>query len=284
MKKRVIGYIFNDKKKSLEEKKFLRIAKKLDLELIFFNLSDRITKNELEEKAKKCDIIFNNCGDYIANELVKTFEILGKKVIDGSDAFVYPEDKWIFYMECRKNKIPCPETILLSDNIYRAKKDLEEFGKWPVVLKLIQGCRGEGVKRAKNMSEAIKIIKKFWERENDKIPIIAQEYINSDSYRVTLINGKIVQTAIKKRSGWKASGCQSESFKKFKVDKELEKISKKIVKLTKIKICGIDFAKSKDKWLVIEVNAEPSLRLFDCEYDHLIEETLKLLKSLANKK
>ncbi len=279
MKKAVIGYIFDERKKRLEEKKFLRIAKKLNIEVVFFNVADELNKEEIEKKAKKCQIIFNDSGEYITNEIVKYLELLGKKVIEDSKTAYYPEDKWLFFIECKKNKIPCPETVLLPTNIESAKKELKHFNQWPVVLKKIYGCRGEFVERAKNIKEAIEIMRKFWGKENDRTPIIAQEYIGSDSYRVTLIGGKIVQTAIKKRGGWKASGCASMKIRKFKLDGEIENISKKVAKMSKIKICGVDFAKNNGKWIVIEVNAEPSLKFFDCERDKMIEEVLKFLKS-----
>jgi RimK family alpha-L-glutamate ligase len=285
MKKAVIGYIFNNNKKDLEDKKFSRIAKKLNIELVFFNLEEDLDEKEVEKKAKKCQIIFNDSGESIANELVKTLELLGKKVIENSKVSYYPEDKWVFFLRCKKNKIPTPKTILLSDNLPEIKKELKEFNEWPVILKRVYGCRGEFVDRAKNVDEALKIIKRFWEgKTEDRASIIAQEYINSNSYRVTLIDGKIVQTAIKKRSGWKASGCQSERFRKFKLDKNIKKISRQVAKMSGIKLCGVDFAKANGKWLVIEVNAQPSLKLFDCEHDKMIEKTLKFLKKSSNKK
>jgi len=285
MKKLVIGYLFNDKKKKLEEKKFIRIAKKLGIEIIFFNLFEKFNIKELENDIKKCQIFFNDSGEPIVQEFAKSLELMGKKVVETPEIAYYPEDKWIFYLECKKNKIPTPETILLPSGMNNTQKELEEFSRWPVVIKKVYGCRGEFVERAKNLNEAKNIIKKFWKGEKeDRDPLIAQEYINSDSYRVTLIDGKIVQTALKKRSGWKASGCNVTKLRKFKLDKNAEKISKQIARISKIKICGVDLAKKDGKWLAIEVNACPSLKLFDCEHDKLIETVLLFLKKEAHKK
>jgi RimK family alpha-L-glutamate ligase len=281
VKKITIGYIFNSKRKGIEEKKFFKVAKKMNIELVLFNLSDEINEKEVEEKAKKCKIIFNDTGEEIAYELVKTLEILGSKVVEKSKVTYYPEDKWIFSVMCRKNKIPIPKTILLPTDLESAKKELIGFKQWPVVLKRVYGSRGEFVDKADNIREAINVIKVFWKKGNERLAILAQEYVNSDSYRVTVIGDKIMQTARKKRSGWKASGCSSERFWKFKIDNELRKIIKKVMKAFDIKICGIDFAKNKDKWVVIEVNAEPSLKLFDSEHEMMIKETLKLLIKLA---
>ncbi len=281
MKKRVIGLIFNSKRLGIDEKKFFKVAKTMNIEIVPFNLACELREEELKEKARKCEIIYNDTGEYISNEIVKTLEEFGSKVVESSKTAYYPEDKWVFYLECERNGIPTPKTILLSCDIESAKKELNEFNQWPVVLKRVYGGRGEFVARAENVKQAIKIIKNFWNKGNERLPIIAQEYINSDSYRVSLIGGEIVQTARKKRSGWKASGCSSERFWRFKVDKNLERIVKKVAKFSKIKISGIDLAKNKGKWLVIEVNAEPSLKLYDCEHENMIRKTLKLLMKLA---
>jgi glutathione synthase/RimK-type ligase-like ATP-grasp enzyme len=287
MQKRVIGYIYDRKKPTIEEKTFKKVAKKLGLEIIFFNLSEKIDNKEMIEKAKRCDIIFNDAGEAIATEIVKTFELLGKKVVESSSSNYYPEDKWFFYVECKKNNIPTPKTNLLSTDLNSAKKELEELNSWPIVLKKITGCRGESVDRARDIKEAENVLKKFWKNEedpSDRIPVIAQEYIISDSYRIMLINEKIVQTVLKRRGGWKASGCHSESFKRFKVSKKLAITSKKIAKMSGIKICGIDYAKRGKEWLVIEVNAEPSLKFFMSEHETLVKKVLEFLIKDSKKK
>lgn len=279
MKKAVIGYIYDNSRPSIEDKKFFKIAKKKNIELVPFNISYELEQDKIEEKAKKCDIIFNDAGEMIAIELVKTLEALGKQVYEKSDAAYYMEDKWIFAVKCRKHKIPTPKTILLSDNLKTAKKELINFNSWPVVLKRVFGCRGEFVEKADNPDEAIETIKHLWKKGNEKLPIIAQEFIESDSYRVTLINNEIVQTAIKKRHGWKATGCNDLKFRRFKLDSDIERMALKLAKISKIKICGIDFAKNKGKWLAIEINAEPSLKLYDTDHDMMIGKTLDFLKN-----
>lgn len=278
MKKPVIGLIF-DNKIGFEEKRFFRAAKKLNIELVLFNLIDEIREGEIEEKAKRCGIIYDDAGDPIATELVKTLEILGKKVIEKGKIAYYTEDKWIFYLKCFKHKIPTPETILLPVDLNSAKKELIEFGHWPVILKRIYGTWGEFVDKADNVNQAVRVIKNFWKKGRDRLPIIAQEYINSDQYRVTIIGKKVVQTSLKKRSGWKATGVYKYRLKKFKMDTELKKIVKKLIKISDIDICGLDFAKKNGKWVVIEANAEPGLDAVKSEREKLIEKVLLFLKS-----
>lgn len=278
-KKKRIGYIFSGKKFGEDEKIFLKLAKKKNIELIMINVSKDINEADFEEKIKKCDLIFNSTAEDFALEYAKTAENFGKKVIDSPYAFYYTEDKWEFFVKCKKNKISTPETKLLSENTGFAKKELKKFGRWPVILKRIDGTMGEYVEMAKDLNQAVYIINKFWKKGSEKLPIIAQEFIHSASYRITVIGGKIVQTALKEnKSSWKATGVYANHFKKFKVDKELKKIVDKIIKIVKINICGIDLLKKDGKWIVIEVNSEPDFAFFENEREKLIGLTLNFLK------
>jgi len=281
MKKVSIGYIFNEICPKTEDKLFIELAKKKGINLILINTNKYLTEEDMEEDVKKCDLFFNNSTEDISMEFVKTLEELGDRVIEPSNKFYYFEDKWMFFLKCFKHKIPTLNTILLSENIPVAKKELISFGHWPVILKRIQGNNGEYVAMAKNTTEAEKIMKKFWKKGSERLSIIAQEFANSLSYRVTIVGGKIVQTAIRPGKGWKKTGNHSNHIGKFKIDKELEKIIKKTIKVFGISVCGIDFLKKDGKWLVLEINAQPGLDFFIHDRKRLVGEILDFLKKEA---
>lgn len=278
MKRPVIGYICDSVGLESEDKLFVKIADKMGMDIVFFNASEDIDEKELARKADLCDIIYNDTSMYIAIEMTKTLEELGKKVIDPSKVYYYTEDKWLFYLKCRNNNIPTPDTVLLSDNLDAVRSELDKFGHWPVILKRVYGERGEFVERADGIDEAIMKIKGLWAKGNERLPIIAQEFIKSDSYRVTVIGDEIVQTAVKKCHGWKATGCYARRFRKFVVDDGLKKIVAKLLKASGISICGIDLLKKEGEWSVLEINAEPSFKFFNCETEKLIKDVLVFLK------
>jgi len=279
-----MGYLCFGKKIDDEDKIFLKLAKKKKIELIVFNAFYEIDEKELAEKIKKCGVIFNNSAEVAAIELAKTIEALGGKVIDSTKTYYYPEDKWMFFVKCKEHNIPSPDTVLLPENLKEAINEIKKFSKWPVVLKRVSGTCGEYVERAKNSSEASKIIKKFWKKGSEKLPIIAQEYVSSPSYRVTVIGKEIVQTAVKKNYNWKATGVYTKRVRRFKVDKELDILIKKILKITNIKVCGIDFIKKDDKWLVLEANSQPAFDFFESEKEKLILKVFDLLIEEAKSK
>lgn len=247
------------------------------------NILDPFNKEKLEDLIKKCDLFYNSSGEESVLEHLKMIEEFGKKVIDSSKVYYYTEDKWMFYLKCKKHNIPTPETILLSNNLNMIRSELKEFGRWPVVLKRIYGTNGQYVEKANNINEAIKIIKLFWQKDCDKISVIAQEFIKSPSYRVTIINKKPMQSAIKKSNNWKCTGVYSKKCDAFKIDKNLKRIIKKVADATRINVCGIDLLKKDGNWLVIEVNAEPGLDFIDNQEKMLISKILDFLKSYSFK-
>ncbi len=286
MKKKVIGIICCGRKELTNEIKiFIELAKKKEVRLKFINISDKFNIKSVKRKARECDIIYCSVWDEFSVELIKTMEEWGKKIFESSNSYYYTEDKWMFYIKCRKHKIPTPETILLSENLNNAKRELKEFGRWPVIIKRVYGTMGEYVGKAKGIGEAEALMKKFWKRGSEKLPLIAQEFIKSPSYRLTLIGNKIMQTALKRnKSGWKATGVYAKKFEHFKVDRGLKKIIKKLMKFVDIKICGVDMFKRDGKWLLIEVNAQPSLDFFEGETEKIVETTLDFLIKESEKR
>jgi ribosomal protein S6--L-glutamate ligase len=283
MRKLTVGFILDGAGLTKEEKIFLKLAKKKNIELLMMNISKDLIE-DIEEKIRRCDIFFNNSSSEFAIEIVKTIEELGKKIIDSSKTFYYDEDKWMFFLKCKTHKIPTVRTILLSESIPLAKKELKEFDFWPVILKRVEGTMGQYVDKADNLTQAEKIIRKFWKKGGQRLPIIAQEFIKSPSYRVTIIEDKIVQTALKESKGWEATGVYTDHFERFKIDKELKKIIDKIIKVFKIKICGVDLLKKEGKWLVLEINPQPGLDFFIKDMGRLIDKILNFLKKQIRKK
>jgi glutathione synthase/RimK-type ligase-like ATP-grasp enzyme len=283
MKKKVIGILYSGKFGD-DEKFFLEHGKKKGVQIILINLSKKWDINNLKRIVKKCDLVYNSTAESYSIEIVKTIEEFGRKVIESSRSYYAFEDKWIFYLKCKKKKIPVPKTILLSTNILNAKNEVKSFGKMPVILKELSGTMGEHVERANSLPQVEEILKKFWKGKR-KFPVIAQEYIKSPSYRVTLIGNKIVQTALKgNKHGWKATGVYAKTCGRFKVNWKLRKIIDKLKKFVNIKICGIDLLKKNGRWVVLEVNAQPGLDFFQEEREMLIIEALDFLIEEISKK
>ena len=145
----------------------------------------------------------------------------------------------------------------------------------------MEGEQGEFVEKADNIPQAVKLIRDFWKKGNERLPIIAQELIKSLSYRVTVIDGEVVQTALKDGHGWKATSMYAKKVEKFEISRKLESLVKKITKVCRINICGMDFLKKGDDWFIIDINAEPSFEFFEDEREKIIEKVVDFLKRSA---
>ena len=283
MKKVVIGYLYAGPILGKDEYAFKRIAKKLKIDLILFDIFDGPPLNIMKEAFSKCDIFFNNSAEEFSFEIEKTIEELGKPIIDTSQSYYVSEDKWVFYLMCKDHNIPPPETILLSEKLDNAKKELNECNRWPVVLKRVSGTMGEFVERANDIKESITILEKFWKKGSQRLPVIAQELVISPCYRVTVINGKIVQSIMKNAKGWKKTGVFEKRNKRFFIDIDLKKIIKTISSFSKIKVLGIDFLKKGNKWIALEVNSAPAFDFIESDRDKIIKKVLIFLKKEALK-
>ncbi len=280
---KVIGYIYYGFR-TPDEKFFIKVSKKKNIKIQMFNLFKKMDLKKVKKKAKSCDLIFNNSGEEKAVKFVKYLESIGCRVIESSKSYYRDENKWSLYLQCKKNKIPVPRTILLPNEINQAIKKLEKNAKWPIVLKRIYGCQGDFVEKANSLEEAEKFIKRFNEKSKIKQPIIAQKFIPSPSYRVLTINGKIIQTALKKKGFWKKTGVYTKDFKKFRITQTLRRIVRKISKFSEIKICGIDLLRKNGRWYVLELNAQPCLAFFDKEREKLVEKIINFLIGEIEKK
>lgn len=278
MNKSVIGILISGREMPETTQKLIELAKESFMEVLTLNISSEVTQEDLE-KMIACDIIFNDSGEEFAINYIKIFENIGIPVVESSKSLIQ-ENKWNFYKICVKNNIPVPNSILLDTNLEIAKKQLEEFNTWPVILKRVVGTWGDYVSKAENSDEAIEVMKKFWEKGNQVIPILAQEFIDSFSYRVTYIGDEIVQTAIKENNNWKCTGVYARNFKKFEIDPQLDEVIKKLMKAFDIKICGVDLLKKGEDWFVIEVNTEPALDFFSDETETLLRKELALINKI----
>ena len=282
-KPKVIGYVYYGYR-TLDERFFMKIAKNKNVKLIIFNLFKKIDLKKVRKKAKSCDLFFVNSGEEKALKFVKYLESLDCRVIESLKSYYHDENKWALYLKCKKNHIPTPKTIILPKEINSALNKLEKVNRWPIVLKRIYGCQGDFVDKANNLEEAEQLIKKFNSKSKSTHPIIAQNFISSPSYRVLVIDGKIVQTALKKKGFWKKTGVYTKDFKKFKVTPTLKKIINKISKVSGIRICGIDLLKKNGRWYVLELNSSPCLAFFDNEREMLVEKIMNFLVKEIDKK
>ena len=52
----------------------MELAREKGIEMIMINTNKYLTQEDIEEKIKKCDLLFNNSTENISMEIIKTIE------------------------------------------------------------------------------------------------------------------------------------------------------------------------------------------------------------------
>lgn len=280
-KKLSVGLIFSKYSGDNQDTMLIKaLGKKVNLVKLPFE--EQANFEVLKEKTKDCLIIINNAVwepvTFEGIELSKTFENMGKIVINSSKSFFYNEDKWLFYLKCIENNLPTPKTYIIPKEGKHNSKEIKlMLENNEVVLKSVFSDKGLCVEKAKDYDNFIKKLKAIV-RKNPISPIIAQEFIpnKNRSYRVTLIGNKVKQAVVRIGKSWKQTGNEKkEHFRKIKIDKKLRNMCEKASVIFGMGICGLDLINNSGKWYIIEANGCPAL-------DFINNETSKLVKIFAN--
>jgi glutathione synthase/RimK-type ligase-like ATP-grasp enzyme len=264
--KPALGVICTPRGNATERHLFPVLKKYFDI--VRFPVNQEFDYAELKRKATCIRIALNTAGDlpYASDslELTKTFEGMGKRVVDSSKSYYYGEDKWMFYQQCVKHKLPTPLTYYIPRDIAASRTKLKRvLDEGPVVFKGILSDTGKAVKRALTYDDALRVLKTL-RKKTGTMPIIAQRYIphGTVSYRVTLAGDKIIQSIVKQGKNWKEGKLfwKNENYRTFKPDAKLVKLCKKTAKVFSLDWCGIDLMRdAAGKWHLIEVNSCPSM-------------------------
>jgi ribosomal protein S6--L-glutamate ligase len=280
MKKDAIGYIYSNSYLDAEDKLLIRLLKK-KVKVILLPLEKQVDLEQIKENVKKCRLILNDTiwGNHTFEgiQLTKTIESLGIRVINSSNSFIYDEDKWMMYLKLIKNKLPTPKTYLIPNG--RNSKQIKEIlKKNSLVLKAVYSDNGVGVEKVEAYEDFIKKVN-IIRTKNPISPIIAQNYIQDTenrSYRITLIDNRVVQSVVKIGKSWKQTGSK-EQIRLVKLPKEVTLICEKASKVLDMDICGIDLVNSKGKWFIIEVNSCPSLDFIKKDMPRIISKLVDFL-------
>lgn len=262
----VLGVICTPRGNATERHLFPALRRRF--RLVLFPIQQDIEYAALKTQARDVRVVLNTAGDmpntYDALEMTKTFEGMGKHVIDSSRSFYYKEDKWLFYQTCVKHHLPTPITYYIPRDIAASRAKLRQIlDDGPVVFKGVFSDTGRAVKRALTYEDALHVIKSL-HKKTGLMPLVAQRYIahGKVSYRVTLAGDRIIQAIVKYGKNWKEGKLywKNEKYRTFKPDRKLSALCVKTAKAFGMEWCGIDLMKDADgKWHLIEVNSCPSM-------------------------
>jgi ribosomal protein S6--L-glutamate ligase len=193
-------------------------------------------------------------------DIFRHIEETGIPVINPINSYIVARDKYLSLLLLSKAGIPTPKTAVVED-FYSATKLAEIWGK--VVVKPLIGSMGFGIVKAEDPDIVYNIARTLSQLHQ---PIYIQEYIEKPGrdIRVLIIGDEIVVAYYRIQQNienWKtniAQGAYADIIEK--IDKELETLSFKILKILNLHYAGIDVAETKNGYVVFEVNASPQWR------------------------
>ncbi len=253
----------NRAKRMIEE--FNKINKKPHILNVFdLKITDKgLFYEENKFIFKKGDVIWSISNSVITKKL---------SIIYSSDKyFIWPSaqatifsDKFLGNCFFTKNNIATPRTVFINKhNILEAVSFL---GGFPCVIKRTNGSLGTEVAIVNSEEEIINFTKKIYTKKlttfgkwKDDFCFILQEYIKESSgtdFRVLCLENKILG-GIKRSSkngDFRANVSLGGSASPFDIPADLAKICRKIMRRGNLFYAGLDFIKSNNGWLAIEVN------------------------------
>ena len=175
------------------------------------------------------------------------------------NSFTIGHDKLLTHLALQYNKIPMPDTYIVS-SIEAAKKILEKVN-YPVIIKFPHGTQGKGVMFADSFAAASSMLDAV---ETLRKPFLIQEYVETDGsdIRAFVVGDKVVVSMKRKAVfGEKRAnihaGAKGEAIV---LDAHTQKIAIKAAKAIGAEICAVDILETVKGPQVLEVNLSPGLQ------------------------
>jgi glutathione synthase/RimK-type ligase-like ATP-grasp enzyme len=242
-------------------KRFIRAAKK-------FNMSVSIIGKEDFGRIPEFDALFIRQTTYV-NHFTYRFasraEAEGLVVIDDPESIVRCTNK-VYQAELfDRNEIPCPRTLVVHWDIVH---DVGKHLGFPCVLKRPDSSFSAGVVKAKDQNELNQKLETFFEKSE---LVVAQEYAPSTfDWRVGVLDGKpLYLSKYYMASGhWQIQKTYDSTVRRHgRVETlavedgppELVKLGVRAANLIGRGLYGVDIKEVNGRYLVMEVNDNPSI-------------------------
>jgi len=217
---------------------------------------------DLDSKDKFPKVVLQRCVSYFRNlHSTAVLENLGSKVINSFYVNWITGNKLFTTLLLKKNGIKTPKTFLCFD-MDSALKALDILG-YPAVIKPTIGSWGRLVALIKDRESAQAIL----EDRLHMFPLYQvfylQEYVNRPprDIRFFVIGDKLVAAIYRISKGdWRTNTALGGKAENCPLNKELEDLAEKVVKLLGEGFYGIDCMESKEGLLIHEINNTTEFR------------------------
>lgn len=175
------------------------------------------------------------------------------------NAFTIGHDKLLTHLALQYNKIPMPDTYIVS-SIAAAKKILGQIS-FPIILKFPHGTQGKGVMFADSYAAASSMLDTV---ETLRNPFLIQEFVESDDSDIrTFVIGERVVASMKRKAEFGEKRANIHAGAKGEpivLGEYARKIAVRTAKVIGAEICAVDMLETVKGPMVIETNLSPGLQ------------------------
>lgn len=196
------------------------------------------------------------------------------------------EDKNLTHLKLIEAKLPIPATALVPTEEMLEIAHRKVGGKFPVVVKILNGTQGRGVFIANDMKSLKSTLQAMW-AVGDDVEMMLQKFIKSEfDVRIHVLGDKVIgcmkREVIKDdfRSNVHLGGKPS----KYKPSKEVQQLAIKAAKAVKCKWVGVDIMfDQRGNPYILEVNASPGTDgIEEVTKDDIVQKVLDYMKNGMN--
>lgn len=190
--------------------------------------------------------------------VVKHFESLGVRTVNGSHAIAESRDKMRCLQILSSEGILVPPTVL-SHSARGLRASVDAVGGMPVVLKVLQGTQGKGVMLVHSPISLGTVHETLGSLDTD---VIIQHFIAEGAgrdYRAFVVGDRVVAAMMRTAAHgeFRSNIHRGGEGKLVKLGKDFERAAIRSARTLDLEIAGVDLMESHRGPMVLEVNSSP---------------------------
>lgn len=215
------------------------------------------------KELKNVDAVIPRIGasvTFYGAAVVRQFEMMKIFTSLESQALVRSRDKLRSLQILSRAGLNLPKTAFTNYS-KDSTRILDQVGKAPYVIKLLEGTQGVGVVLAENRSAAESVLEAF---QGLKARVIVQEFIEEAKgadIRAFVVDGKVVGAMKRqaKEGEFRSNLHRGGTAELIALTEDEEYAALKAARVLKLGIAGVDMLQSKSGPMIMEVNSSPGL-------------------------
>lgn len=209
------------------------------------------------------DAVIPRIGNSMTMEgtaVVRQFEQMGVFTVALADSILKSRDKMMCYQLLASNGIAIPKTLLARFSNFNKDILLDNF-ELPMIIKLSESTHGLGVMLSESVQNAATTIETLYKL---KQKVIVQEYIKESrgtDIRAFVVNGDVVASMMRSAAtdDFRSNLHRGATAQKERLSNEEQLMVRKVCRILKLDVAGVDILRSHNGPKILEVNSSPGL-------------------------